>query len=246
MLMESPLEAVFISDLHLHPDNSRINDRFNQFIDWAVINTRSLYILGDFFHVWPGDDGIEPWSLAIQSRLKWLASQGVMIYFMHGNRDFLMGNSFINNAGMQCLYDPTRIQLHNTTVLLTHGDQFCTKDRAHQWFRRLTRNRLFSFFFLLMPLAMRQKMVSRVRRISQSNLYNPETMNTVPAVILNCMHRYQVTNVIHGHTHKPGLTELLRDGTIHRVWVLSDWDDNPSILCYHKSKGFYFTHCNFV
>lgn len=162
------LDAVFISDLHLHPDEAQINARFNAFIDWAAANTRTLYILGDFFHAWSGDDGLEPWSRAIAQRLHWLSQQKVKIYYIHGNRDFLLGGQFANLAGMEILSEPTIISLH-TRVMLMHGDSYCTKDRAHQWFRRLTRNPLFIKIFLHLPLSLRNRLVHQVRQHSQHN-----------------------------------------------------------------------------
>jgi UDP-2,3-diacylglucosamine hydrolase len=240
MLKKTVHEAVFISDLHLHPDELTITMRFNQFIDWAATATRTLFILGDFFHVWPGDDGLEPWSYSILLRLKWLTEQGVTIYFMHGNRDFLIGSHFLNQAGMTLLTEPFVVKFGNTPVLLVHGDRYCTKDKAHQWFRKLTRNRFFSKIFLSVPFLFRNKMVKGARQFSQSHHYNPETMNVVPEVMLADMQRHHVTTLIHGHTHKPGLTKHSIKGVLYSQLVLSDWDDSPQILCYDKAKGFYF------
>ncbi|MDP1603779.1 MAG: UDP-2,3-diacylglucosamine diphosphatase [Legionella sp.] len=233
-------EAVFISDLHLHPDEQIITRRFNQFIDWAAVSTRTLYILGDFFHVWPGDDGLEPWSVAILNRLKWLSEQGVAIYFMPGNRDFLIGSHFIEQAGMTLLMEPSVVEFGSTLVLLVHGDKYCTKDRGHQWLRKLTRNRIFPKFFLKLPFRLRYKIVKGARLLSQSHRYNPDTMNVVPEAMISDMQHHQVKTLVHGHTHKPGLTKHLINDEFYRQFVLSDWDDSPQILCYDKTKGFYF------
>ncbi len=136
-------EAVFISDLHLHPDDKNIQNRFNQFISWAQNKTKSIYILGDFVHVWPGDEALDFWANSIIKQLNSLADLGIKLYFMPGNRDFLMGSSFLNKAHMQYLPDPTPISIGETIVLLSHGDRYCTRDKSHQWLRRLTRNDIF-------------------------------------------------------------------------------------------------------
>lgn len=236
------MDAVFISDLHLEPNAPTISARFLQFVQWAAKNTRKLYILGDFFHAWPGDDGIEPWSLAILQQLKWLSEQGVTIYFMHGNRDFLLGSQCIKDAGMLWLPDPSVIHLGTEPILLAHGDKYCTHDKKHQWFRRLTRSRFFSWVFLKCSLTFRQKMVNGVRQLSQAKPYNPKTMHTVPKSMIKAMRRRGVNTLIHGHTHRPGFACLDDREMQFNVWTLSDWDDIPQVLCYHNPKGLYFTH----
>lgn len=233
-------EAVFISDLHLHPDNPVITARFDQFINWAAKSTKTLYILGDFFHVWPGDDGLTAWSEAIANKLNGLAQQGIKIYFMHGNRDFLLGTKFAALAGMDLLVEPAVINYDQKSVLLVHGDRYCSKDRSHQRFRCLTRNNLFIRLFLKLPLRWRQKMVNSVRKMSQAQTYNPDAMQVIPESMIAHMKHYKVDTVIHGHTHKPGLVEHCREAAIYKQYVLSDWDDSPDLLCYHNTIGFYF------
>ncbi len=235
------IDAVFISDLHLHRDEHVMTERFHQFIDWAAINTKSVYILGDFFHVWPGDDALDDWSRAIADRLAWLGSQGVAIHFMPGNRDFLLGDRFAQRAGVNKLTEPATITLGDECVLLVHGDRYCTLDKGHQWLRRLTRNRIFPRFFLCLPYSLRASLVSKIRETSQNNRDKPAyQMDVVPAAMLAHMQQFNATFVIHGHTHKPGLTTHNLHGASYRQYVLSDWDDNPFILCYDNATGFYF------
>lgn len=237
------LEAVFISDLHLHPDNQAITNRWMRFIAWAATHTKALYILGDFFHVWAGDDALNAWSRSIAQQLAWLAQQGVSVSFMAGNRDFLLGSQFANLAHLTLLKEPWVITLGDEPVLLVHGDRYCTRDTGHQCLRLLTRNQWFSAFFLRLPLQIRLKLVNNVRKRSQSNRRNyhesPDWMDVVPKTILRHMKRHKVLKLVHGHTHKPGL-KLLGTPAIVQQYVLSDWDDNPLLLCYDKSKGFYF------
>ena len=235
------IEAVFISDLHLHPDETAITDRFEIFIQWATGHVKTGYILGDFFHVWPGDDALDTWSQSIAQRLSWLSSKGVALYFMRGNRDFLLGESFAKIASLTLLKEPTVITLGVTKLLLMHGDCYCTKDKGHQWLRRLTRNAIFPYIFLRIPYFIRAKWVNAIRKHSQANHRKPDSdMEIVSSVMLQHMHQMQVTALIHGHIHKPGLTEHRYQGLTYQQYVLSDWDDNPLLLCYDRPNGLYF------
>lgn len=233
-------EAVFISDLHLHPERKDISERFQHFISWAKLHTKSLYILGDFFHVWPGDDGFDPWSLQVAHQLKQLTSLGIPIYFMPGNRDFLIGKHFYEESGAIQMVEPFVLNLPGTTVLLAHGDRFCTKDRSHQWFRKITRNPVFIGFFLKLPFKLRNRLVNRVRDLSQQGAYKPSIMGTVASVVVQELQNYQLSTVIHGHTHTPGLTKHHDNNRDYQQYILSDWDDKPQLLCYDQSKGFHF------
>lgn len=235
------MDAVFISDLHLHPDDEALSHRFNSFVKWASTQVQSVYILGDFFHVWPGDDGLDAWSEGIAAQLAWLHQQGVALYFMPGNRDFLVGPRFAAEACLTLLQEPTRIILGETHVLLVHGDRYCTRDRGHQWLRRLTRNAWFTPLFLSLPYSIRKKWVNQVRQHSQENRHkSAEQMAVVPSSMIRHMQQHDVCMVIHGHTHQPGLTKHEVNGVSYQQYVLSDWDDKPLLMCYDKSKGFYF------
>lgn len=240
------IEAVFISDLHLHPDQNDILDKFRKFVSWAEKNTRSLYILGDFLHVWPGDDALDAWSERIAGLLAGLSEQGISVFFMAGNRDFLIGEDFAHKAKMQMLADPSLIHLGKQKVLLSHGDAYCTQDTTHQWFRRFTRNRWFRFVFLRLPYSIRQSLVSQVRNYSQNNTRKlPVRMQTVPTEMGKDIHRFAAQILIHGHTHQPGLRTHQEDAIVWKEFTLSDWDENPSILCYNSSQ-YQFIHLSEV
>ncbi|KTD23087.1 UDP-2,3-diacylglucosamine hydrolase [Legionella lansingensis] len=240
--MLEPVDAVFISDLHLHPDEPEINARFNAFIDWAALNTRSLYILGDFFHAWPGDDGLDSWSRGVAERLSSLAKNAVSVYYIHGNRDFLLGNQFATYANMQILTEPAVIQF-DQPIMLAHGDRYCTNDKKHQWFRRLTRNPYFPKIFLRLPFKFRNKIVHKVREHSQSNKRKTEAqMDIVLDSMLEHMQQRQVNTLVHGHIHKAGLINHEYNNRKYSQYVLSDWDDRPSVLCYKKTIGFEFIY----
>lgn len=235
------IEAVFISDLHLHPEEKEIVERFNVFVNWAKHSVKRIYILGDFFHAWPGDDAQDEWSDDIASKLHDLSAAGVEVFYMSGNRDFLLGHDFAKRAGWAVLKEPTVILLGNKPVLLVHGDRYCTTDKKHQRFRRLTRNKLFAWLFLQLPLNYRKRLVNAVRQISQSNqsaMMLP--VDVVSESVIKHMKHNKVNTVIHGHTHKPGLTSYQVDGGVFRRYVLSDWDDKPVFLCYYKTNGFLF------
>lgn len=237
------IEVVFISDLHLHPEDKDILARFNAFITWAKTSVKTIYILGDFFHAWAGDDSIDDWSMGIAKQLHSLAAAGISLFYMHGNRDFLLGSVFAGHAGWKILSEPTIIQLGNEKVLLVHGDRYCTKDKAHQRFRRLTRNRLFIALFLSLPLVYRERIVGKVRTLSQSKqIKSTEEMDVVEEAVIKHMSQYKITTLIHGHTHKPGLTIYNNNAQELKRFVLSDWDDRPKLLCYDNTMGVYFKH----
>jgi UDP-2,3-diacylglucosamine hydrolase len=246
-LQDERCEAVFISDLHLHPEEPLISKRFNAFVDWAAHHAKAVYILGDFFHAWSGDDSQNAWSDNIAQRLKWLSEQKVSLYYMHGNRDFLLGKDFAKAAGMTILPEPSVISLDDNPVLLVHGDGYCTKDRGHQWFRKITRTAWFTKLFLLLPLQLRINMVSKVRQRSQTNYRKTaEQMDVVVEPMIADMDEKKVLMLIHGHTHKPGLRNHLYNSKIYRQYTLSDWDDSPKLLCYYKSNGILFDQFELV
>jgi UDP-2,3-diacylglucosamine hydrolase len=235
------IEAVFISDLHLNPNDSSISTRFKNFISWAASNTKSLYILGDFFHVWPGDDFIDPWSYDIAMQLSSLSNKGIKVYYMHGNRDFLLNGKFASLAGFKILPEPSLINLGNKKILLVHGDRYCTNDKGHVLLRRITRNKIFPVLFLKIPLKIRNFFVNVIRQKSSKNKTKTTSyMDIVLQDMLSHMDKLNSKILIHGHIHKPGLNIHKKKSKTYYQYVLSDWDDKPHILCYDNTKGFYF------
>jgi len=238
------IDAVFISDLHLHPQRTDIQERFNKFITWCkTVSIKRIYILGDFFHAWAGDDSIDDWSRSIAQQLQELILLDIQLFYMHGNRDFLLGHEFAKLAGWTILPEPTLIELGKEKVLLVHGDRYCIKDKAHQRFRRLTRNSLFSWLFLCLPLTFRLKLVNKVRKISKNNQHKTmEQMDVSVESVMQHMEKMNVKILIHGHTHKPGLSSYNIKNEKIRRYVLSDWDDIPWLLCYHNTNEYNFDH----
>jgi UDP-2,3-diacylglucosamine hydrolase len=234
-------EAMFIADLHLHPEMPEITHKFFAFIKWAANKTKTLYILGDFLHAWPGDDAMDEWSDSIANKLSWLSSQGVDIYFMPGNRDFLVSRRFLTSSKMQEISEPSVIKFGDERVLLVHGDRYCTKDRAHQYLRRFTRNSLFKLIFLRTPYKFRARIVSTIRKYSQSAKSKPQkNMQAIPSAITKHLRSLKSNTVVHGHTHQPGLTKHVDNQDDFYQYVLSDWDENPSIMCYNSTKKFHY------
>lgn len=241
------IDVVFISDLHLNPDEPWISERFSQFISWASVSVKTVYILGDFFHAWAGDDSLDTWSSGIATQLRSLTDKGISVYFMAGNRDFLLGKEFAELTGWKILYEPTTIQLDNKKILLVHGDRYCTKDASHQRFRKITRNRLFSFVFLSLPLRFRLNLVDKIRKKSSAiKTLSTEQMDVVTTDMLKHLTKYKAEIVVHGHTHKPGEFPLKSDSGDYTRFVLSDWDDTPKLLCYHYTEGFHFVRLDTV
>lgn len=235
------LEAVFISDLHLHAGQPAISQRFQRLLKWLPAKTRSLYILGDFFHACCGEDGLDAYSLKILEQLKTLTLQGMAIYFMPGNRDFLLGARLIAKYGLFPLKDPSIIKLGEQSILLSHGDRYCTGDKAHQRLMRLTRNNIFPFIFKKLPLSFRQKLVGNLRKMSAENKEKSRSMmDTVEKDLIKAMQNSQTAMIIHGHTHRPAQKVLKDKDRLYQQIILSDWDDNPWVLCYDISVGFYF------
>lgn len=236
-------EAVFISDLHLGPDTAAITEKFRRFSRWIIGRTKRLYILGDFFHAWPGDDLHEAWLQVVSDHLKYIASSNIKVFFMVGNRDFLLGQRFCEKNNMQLIKEPYFLDFTAQSTLLSHGDRYCTKDISHQWFRRFTRNAVFKSLFCALPIAMRKRIVSGVRQHSQSQKQAKRIVGDVcKEAVMHHLLQHKCTALIHGHTHKPALHKIISNHQLLTRYVLSDWDDKVIFLCYDKAKGYNFVH----
>ncbi len=233
-------DVVFISDLHLHPDIPFLTARFERWVLWALENTRAVYILGDFFHAWAGDDTLDDWSLGIAAMLRQFHEHHIPVYLMVGNRDFLLGQHFADVAKVRMMNEPMAIELGHYHVLLVHGDRYCTRDTAHQWFRKLTRHPLFSRCFLTLPRALRVNIVCRVRMQSQRRHLPDEKMAVVPEALGLDATRYAVDVIVHGHTHQPMRVQHQNDGRPFEQIVLSDWEEKVFVLCYNETEMFHY------
>ncbi len=233
-------DAVFISDLHLHPLRPELTARFERWVTWALSHTRTVYILGDFFHAWAGDDTLDDWGIAIAKRLREFAVHGIPVYWMAGNRDFLVGSHFAKEASMTLIDEPKLVMMGEHRVLLAHGDGYCTRDKLHQWFRRLTRNAIFQRVFLSLPRSWRLRIVAKVRLSSQSRRLPSEKMETVADALIADAMSFRADFIVHGHTHRPIRLQHRYKQFLFEQIVLSDWEETPMVLCYNEFKAF---HC---
>ncbi len=238
------MTTLFISDLHLDPSRPEITRLFGEFLDGEARGAEALYILGDLFEAWVGDDDPSETGAFVAERLKALSDSGVPVAFMHGNRDFLLGEDYARRADMALLGDPTRIELNGKPVLLMHGDTLCTDDVAYQQFRAQTRDPAWQAQFLLQPLAARLAFAQQARAASQTRqgeLREAGTMETItdvsPAAVAAAFAEHDVDTIIHGHTHRPAVHELEIDGRPRRRIVLGDWYEQGSVLR-ASSQGF--------
>jgi len=233
----------FISDLHLEPNRPDITQCFFNFLHHQVPQAEALYILGDFFEVWIGDDEDTPFQRSIIAALKQLTDRGFPIYFMRGNRDFLIGEAFIHATGCRFLADPTVIDLYGKPVLLTHGDVLCTADLKHQRFRKYAQNPRYNRFFLALPLWLRRAIARLVRNISQKSNRTAAyaIMDVTPSAVTQQMQDHQVKLLIHGHTHRPAVHSLVLKGEPANRVVLGDWHTAGSVLVYEQNGQFAIT-----
>lgn len=220
--------ARFISDLHLRAERPDLTERFAAFLsNTAAARVETLFILGDLFEYWIGDDDLaDPFNARVCRLLRRLADQGTRIFFIAGNRDFLIGATFAAASGIQLLDEVEKVGAGETAILLMHGDTVCTDDLPYQEFRRMVRNRLWQADFLARPLAERRQEVENLRRRSAAAMLDktPAIMDANAAAIRSALTDHDCTTLIHGHTHRPGHEEFkLASGQGER-WVLSDWD----------------------
>jgi UDP-2,3-diacylglucosamine hydrolase len=218
-------DTLFISDLHLSAQRPATVDLFLRFLKQVAGGADRLYILGDLFDVWLGDDDHTAPIPQIRDAMAKLAARGIPVFLMHGNRDFLIGEDFCRESGCSLLPDPTVIDLAGTATLLTHGDLLCTDDLAYQEARRLLRNEAFISDFLSKPLAERSALAAEYRRQSgeTTSLLAEEIMDVNADAVADAMRQQGVRQLIHGHTHRPASHEFTLDGEPARRVVLAEW-----------------------
>ncbi|AHI29359.1 UDP-2,3-diacylglucosamine diphosphatase [Marinobacter similis] len=220
------MTTLFISDLHLEESRPDITEAFLGFLKEKAHGVEQLYILGDFFEAWIGDDERTPLQEQIAAALRAVSESGTEIFLMHGNRDFLIGHDFCDRAGATLLDDPTVVDLYGTPTLLMHGDSLCTADVEYQKFRTNMRNPQWQQMILQRPLADRQQMARQLREISMAkNQGKAETiMDVTPEEVVKDMEAHGVQRLIHGHTHRPAEHHLQANGQPAKRIVLGDWD----------------------
>ena len=227
------MSVLLISDLHLQEERPDVTRAFLEFLQSRAKGADALYILGDFFEVWIGDDGMTPYHESIAQALRSLADSGTRIYLMHGNRDFMIGKVFCRKAGCTFLPDPSRIELGGETVLLMHGDTLCTRDVQYLRKRARIRSPLGLFFLRhIMPLSKRQALARKLRQESRERtaMKAADIIDVTPEEIPRTMQQFGVRTLIHGHTHRPAIHNLQVAGEPARRIVLGDWDSQGWVL----------------
>ena len=223
---------LLVSDLHLEPQRPDLVRAFLHFLQNRARGVEALYILGDLFEAWIGDDAMGPFEQEIATALRQLADSGTAIYLMHGNRDFLIGKAFCRQAGCQLLPDRHITDFQGRRVLLMHGDTLCTRDEGYQKLRRILRNPLTLFVLRHLPLASRQKLARKLRNESrqQTRAKAMDITDVTESEVERELRAARVTTLIHGHTHRPARHELLLDGQPAERIVLGDWDRRGWVL----------------
>jgi UDP-2,3-diacylglucosamine hydrolase len=226
------MHSIFISDLHLCPARPAINKIFFEFLKGPASQAAALYILGDLFEYWAGDDDDDPFNASVIAKLRAYAHHGIPLYLMYGNRDFLIGERFIAASGAILLSDPILTDLHGTPTLLMHGDTLCTDDVDYQRFRTQVRNPVFQQAFLARPLAARKQEIAKLRTQSEASKTTKAEviMDVTPAAVEVALRTHGYPRLIHGHTHRPARHEHVIDGHRCERWVLADWYQRGSYL----------------
>jgi len=233
------MTTLFISDLHLDPTRPDITAQFLEFLDGEAASAEALYILGDLFEVWIGDDDPEPEKRRVVAGLKRLTDRGVPCFVMHGNRDFLLGQKFAADSGCQLLDDPTIVHLYGSRVLTTHGDALCTDDVSYQRLRTTVRDRGWQSMFLALSVAQRFALATEARAGSKEHVsrMSAAIMDVNPEAVATAMRAAGVDLLLHGHTHRPKVHGLTIDGHAAKRIVLGDWHDQGSVVRWNE-RGF--------
>ncbi len=224
---------LFISDLHLSEAIPRTVAAFEHFIRVTADQADSVFILGDLFEYWIGDDMLaDPFVARMAALMHTLSERGIALYIMHGNRDFLMGKRFMKAAGAIWLPDPIAITAFGTRIALAHGDALCTEDRGYQVFRRFARNTLVQWLFLAWPFRWRRALAENMRKKSQAGRERPVSprYDVTARGVAALFRRSRAGTIVHGHTHRPARHQ--EPGGVR--WVLPDWE-----LDHGKPRGGY-------
>lgn len=239
-----------ISDLHLNEQSPELTALWRQFLQDYVQPGVTLYILGDFFDLWIGDDVVTDYQISIMDDLKRVTDAGITVYFMVGNRDFLIGKTFARATGVTLLADPSLVIWKSANqeyrVLLKHGDDLCIHDRRHQWFRRFSRAALIRTLFLALPTAWRRKIADYCREHSRGKMGYSVILDADRGAVQDTLEFAAADILIHGHTHRPGIDIFFNENQSTRRYVLADWHENGSFLRWNPLEGleicYFHTH----
>ena len=227
------MHSIFISDLHLSPERPRIVETFLAFLAETAVGAERLYVLGDLFEYWVGDDDQdEPFNASISAALAAVSGRGVAIRLMQGNRDVLLGREFARRCGAELFADPTVLDLYGSKTLLMHGDTLCTDDVDYQKFRAYAHDPAEQRRFLAQPLSERRKRILGFRAQSEQakELKSAEIMDVAPSAVEDVLRAHGYPRLIHGHTHRPARHVHVVDGHPCERWVLPDWYERGGYL----------------
>ncbi len=231
------MKSLFISDLHLDPSRPEATKAFLSLLAGPARSAQRLFILGDLFEAWVGDDLVRAEFEAVMQAMRAYTDAGHDCYFLSGNRDFLIGRDFARATGVVLIEDGTIIDGLGEPAVLMHGDTLCTDDVAYQRLRRVVRNRLVQRLFLSLPRNLRQRLATSLRSRSESSVQNKAAMvmDVNPVAVVNAMREFGVKLLIHGHTHRPGIHTLEVDREPACRIVLGDWYEQTSVLTWTQS-----------
>lgn len=226
------MSLLFVSDLHLDAARPATTRAFLELLEGPARRAEALYVLGDLFEAWVGDDDPGEPGTSVCAALKALSGSGVPVFLMRGNRDFLYGQRMAERCGATLLPDPCVVSLYGVPTLLMHGDLLCTDDTAYQAFRLQVRDPAWQQQFLAQPLPARQAFAAQARAASREHQQgaSESIMDVTPAAVAETMARFGVSRLIHGHTHRPAMHALLVDQRPAQRIVLGDWYDQGSLL----------------
>lgn len=226
------MTTLFISDLHLEADRPDIADQFLRFLETEALHAERLYILGDLFESWVGDDDPNEHYAWIKQALRKLTRRDVPVFFMHGNRDFMIGEVFAEETGVMVIEDPSIIEIYGNSVLLSHGDAYCTDDVEYQGMREMSRNPEWQAMMLGKSLEERLLFAAQARATSKasSSSINEDITDVNTDAIDEALRAAGVYIMVHGHTHRPAVHDFVVDGQPARRIVLGDWYDQGSVI----------------
>lgn len=226
------MATLFISDLHLEGARPEIGAQFLAFLEQEASRAEALYILGDLFEYWLGDDDPNSHYADMKSAIRSVSDSGVPVFFMHGNRDFLIGERFAAETNVRLLEDPHRVELYGQDVLLSHGDALCTDDLKYQEVRTVTRNPAWQAMMLKKPLEERQAIArqARVDSMAHGGSIDPEISDVNQGAVEQLLRKHNVRTLLHGHTHRPAVHRFELDGAPALRIVLGDWYEQGSVV----------------
>lgn len=240
--MQTLTKTWFISDLHLDPSHPEIISQFTALLNAADASVDAIYILGDLFEVWIGDDEQSAFHAEIIQQLNNTVARGMKIYVMRGNRDFLIGSQFLAATGCILLNDEEKINLYGTPVLLMHGDTLCKQDVSYQRARKFMHNKILQSIFLFLPIRFRQKIAAAARKASTKHTGSTKDyiMDVTQSEVERVMQAHNVNFLIHGHTHRPAIHTYTTANHEKSRIVLPAWHGNVSVFEWRSdaSKNF--------